>query len=326
MKQFLVWAKDNAESTVALLLAVFISVLGIVDLVPSELIAKVIPLTLGVLAFAMLRERWRLESSNAALHASIKETLDRLATVRIAAGVEATQALARARADTDRWIFKGGTGTHTRVVTLPDCLKVADEQGRTFRVRMEILDPTNTELCDRYARLYQSLAEDANDDARKWTGEGTRLESYATILAACWYKQKLDHLLDIEIGLSANLSTFRWDLSSSCLIITQRGPQFPAMIVEKGRPYYDSWDIELRASFSECRKVRMDYALEVRLGNAPPAEEVRTLFQKVEVPLPDDWDDDMVGKIIQNALYDTNPFVGGAGDNLTGTPARSLAG
>ncbi|HET6502936.1 MAG TPA: hypothetical protein VFG87_19455 [Amycolatopsis sp.] len=338
MRQFASWVKDNAESAIALGLAVVISFLGIFDLVPSDLIAKVIPLTLGVVAFAMLRERWRQETSNADLHTSIatahtaldesiKETLAGLSAVRIASGVEATEALARARADTDRWIFKGGTGTHTRVVTLPSCLKVADEQGRTFRVQMEILDPTDFDLCRRYAQLYRSLAEDANDDARNWTGKGTQIESYATILTGCWYKQKLDHLLDIEIGLSSTLSTFRWDLSSSCLIVTQRGPQFPAMIVEKGRPYYNSWDIELRTSFGESRKVGLDKALRgIDLGEAPSVALVRTMFDQAELTLPNDYDEADVAEIIRKALNDTNPFVGGAGDNLTGTPARSLAG
>jgi hypothetical protein len=326
MKQFLIWVKANAESAIALGLAVFISVLGLVDLVPADLIGKAIPLTLGVLAFAMLRERWRQETVNTELHKSIKETLDGLAAVRIAAGIEATEALARARAGTDRWIFKGGTGTHTRVVTLPECLREVRRVRRVFRVRMEILDPTDLELCNRYARLYQGLAEDEHDDARSWTGKGTQIESYATILAGCWYKQEFEHLLDIEIGLSGSLSTFRWDLSATHLIVTQRGPRFPAMIVEKGRSYYDSWDIELRTSFGECRQVRMERALEIPLGSAPKPERVRELFQRVKAPLPADYDDADVAAIVKKALNDTNPFVRGAGDNLTGATARSLAG
>ncbi|GLY65706.1 hypothetical protein [Amycolatopsis taiwanensis] len=349
MRQFMTWVKTNAESAVALLLAIFISVLGVVDLVPSDLIAKVIPLTLGVIAFAMLRERWRQEtsnadlhrsllssnadlhrsitSSNAELHRTISERLSMVAGVRIAAGIEATEALAKARAETDRWIFKGGTGTHTRVVTLPACARAADEQSRTLSIRMEIIDPSDAGLCERYAELYRNLAEDANDHALTWTGKGTQIESFATILAACWYKQNYDHLLDVHVGLSSTLSTFRWDLSSTCLIITQRGPQFPAMIVDRGRPHYNSWDVELKTSFGESRKVPIDDALRgIRLGREPGIPVVRKMFEQGNVPLPDDYEDADVADIIQKALHDRDPYVGGAGDNLTGTPARSFAG
>jgi len=344
MGQILPWIKNNAESSVALVLAVTMSLLGLVDVVSAELVSKAIPLTLGVVAFAMLRERWRQESVNADMHESLKDvartlellherveriagmdrvlastqqTLDGMAAVKMAAGAQVTEALTKARIGTDRWIFKGGTGTHTRVVTLPACLREASLGRRELVVRMEILDPTNLGLCDRYARLYRGLAEGEDDDALTWTGKGTQIESYATILACCWYKQQLEHLLNVEIGLSSTLSTFRWDLSSRYLIVTQRGPRFPAMIVERGRPYYDSWNIELRMSLGECRKVQMDRALDVRLDEVPSPADVRELFRRVDVALPDDYDDADIESIVEKALRDTNPFVRGAGDNLT---------
>ena len=72
------WAKDNAEGVVALLLAVSTSVLGIADLVSSELVTKAIPLTLAVVAFALLRDRWRQESVNADLQNAVAEAASTL--------------------------------------------------------------------------------------------------------------------------------------------------------------------------------------------------------------------------------------------------------
>ncbi|WP_405484809.1 hypothetical protein [Nocardia sp. NBC_00511] len=337
----LVWIKENAEGSVAIVLAVTMSVLGLVDVFPVEMVSKVIPLTLGVVAFALLRDRWRQEAVNSemlraaaevtatlvqlrerlehvrqldGLLASTQHTLEGLAAVRFAVGAEVSEALARARSDTDRWIFKGGTGAHTRVVTLPQCVKRANHVRRELVVRMEILDPTDLDACDQYARLYQSLADGEEDDAHTWTGKGTQIESYATILAACWYKQRSRHLLDIEIGLTSAVSMFRWDLSSRFLIMTQRGPRFPAMIVEKGRPYYDSWSIELRTSFAGSRRVPMERALLVPLGNDPSVVEVRGLFDVLGLDLPDQFTDADIDSIIEKALRDNNPFLRGAGD------------
>lgn len=336
------WTMDNAEGVVALILSVSISILGIVDLVSSDLVTKAIPLTLAVVAFALLRDRWRQESVNAGLHKAVAEVastlnllygrmdriaptedllkdtqraLDGFAAVRVAMGNDVSRTLAEARSGTDRWIFKGGTGTHTRVVTLPECLREAHRDSRELRVRMEILDPTDLDLCSRYARLYRNLAEGDDDDARSWTGKGTQMESYATILAACWYKQKLAHILDIKIGLSSTVSTFRWDLSSRYLIVTQRGPRFPAMIVESGRPYYDCWNTELLTSFGECRKVSMERVLEIPL-EGPTTDEVRQLFRNLSIDLPEDYLEADIEEIIEKAVRDKNQFVRGAGDNL----------
>lgn len=336
----LLWVKNNAEGAVAIALAATMSVLGLVDLVPVDMVSKVIPLTLGVVAFALLRDRWRQETVNAAmlrtaseltdtqehlrerlervsqmegLLTSIQRTVEGLTAARFAIGTEVSEALAQARNDTDRWIFKGGTGAYTRVVTLPHCVRQAKRHRRELQVRMEILDPTDQDACERFANLYKRLADGDDDEAHGWTGKGTQIESYATILAACWYQQRSD-LLDIEIGLTSAVSIFRWDLSSHFLIMTERGPRFPAMIVEKGRPYYDSWSIELRTSFGASRKVRMDLAQTVPLEHEPCVAEVRTLFETLELDLPDDYTVADVEMIVEKALHDRNPFLRGAGD------------
>jgi hypothetical protein len=340
LKTNLAWFKDNAESVVALILAISMSVLGLVDLLPSDLVGKTIPLTLGVVAFAMLRERWRQESVSTLTHEAVtkvaktlqllhergerthavltstQRVLDGLAAVRFAVGSEVSKVLAEARTGTDRWTFKGGTGAYMRVVTLPECLSEARRERRELQVQMEILDPTDLALCNRYAALYRTLAERDEDDAMTWTGKGTQIESYATILAACYYKQKLAHLLDIRIGLSSTVSTFRWDLSSRFLIVTQRGPRFPAMIVERGQLYYDSWNTELRTSFSECQSVPIERVLGIPLDDEPDMEGVRELFRRLSLDLSDDYQEVDVREIIEKALRDANPFVRGAGDNL----------
>lgn len=65
-------------------------------------------------------------------------------------GDEISRALADARAEAREWIFRGGTATFARAVALPECVRVARQNRRVLSVRLEILDPTNAGLCERY--------------------------------------------------------------------------------------------------------------------------------------------------------------------------------
>src|SRR5262245_6855121 len=107
------------------------------DLDPST-VNNGILIVLGVLAVAVLRDRHRKDEID---HLAIG-TLDGLAEVRVLHGDEVGDELAKARADTHRWYFRGGTGTYIRAKTLAECVAQARERQRELRVRLEILDPT----------------------------------------------------------------------------------------------------------------------------------------------------------------------------------------
>lgn len=220
-------------------------------------------------------------------------------------------------------MFKGGTGTFTRLVTLPECLRNARRHRRELRIYLEILDPTNFELCDNYANLYKSLAESPTDNELSWDGDGTRHELYATVLAACWYHKRYQLLgIEIEVGLSATFTTLRWDLSTHSIIITQRGPRFPAMIIDKEKMHYASWHTELWSSFGQCRRIPIERTKETPLSERPLTSEVRRLFQALNLELPKEYDDATVEDIIEKALYDRDPYTRGAGDNFPALDRR----
>ncbi|MFC9997617.1 hypothetical protein [Nocardia sp. NPDC127526] len=250
--------------------------------------------------------------------AEIVERLDRVqeqterAGIRFATGAEVTESLKSALVDSNRLTFRGGTGTYTRVETLPKLIGHARGR-RDLTVRLEILSPDHA-ACNRYAELYKSLA-DEGDDAQTWTAKGTQIEVFATILAVCWYKQRSGHLLDIELALTSRESMFRFDLTSEYLIVTQRGPRYPAMIVKKGLPEYDSWSIELRTSFNASERVPLERASAVALSREPTVPEVRALFEILGLDLPADFDETDVRTIISKALKrESNPNPAGLGD------------
>jgi hypothetical protein len=73
--------------------------------------------------------------------------------VRVLHGDEVSQALEEARRKTDRWAFRGGTGTYLRAVTIPECVKLARSKKNTLHFQLGIIDPANEKLCATYAQF-----------------------------------------------------------------------------------------------------------------------------------------------------------------------------
>lgn len=326
-------AVDSVDTILALTLVLVVGLLDLTGNISPDVLNNAILLTLGTLAFAMWRDRQRRDPAAQKAQEAAEETteilrnlparLDRLAAledltaetrrvlderhaVRVLSGAEISEVLAEARQDTEEWRFKGATGTFNRQVTLRECVQNARRERRPLQVRIEILDPTNIDLCERYARLYREFADSA-DEERSWTGDGTRRDLFATILAACWHKERFPPL-DIKIGLSSVLTTFRWDMSSRFLVITQRGPRYPAMMIDRDRFYYRWWRMELDQSLEQARTVPMECAADAPLGTDPGPAEARRLFSALGLELPREYADDVVADIVVKALSDGSPY------------------
>jgi hypothetical protein len=294
MVRFTRWLRANADGVVALLVAVTIGFLAVLDVLGAEKINAAVLLVLALLATTLLRDRQ-----------SISRTLTDTSAVRQLSGDELGQEHAEARRHTDQWIFKGGTGTYLRAVTLRECIEYARREQRPLRVQLEIIDPTDDALCLAYAQFRSSLAPGPDGTGETWTFERTRKESLATVLAACWYRQRFP-FLRIEVGLSKVMTTFRWDLSSHSLIMTQ--DPGPALMFAKGRPYYRAYSRELEASFRQARRIDINKASELRLGDEPTIEETRRLFIKLDLELPHSFADRDVSDVIAKALRAKNPY------------------
>jgi hypothetical protein len=229
--------------------------------------------------------------------------------VRVLTGTEISEVLAEARQDTEQWRFNGATGTFNRQVTLRECVQNARRERRPLQVRIEILDPTDSARCEQYARLHRDFAS-SEDEKRSWTGDGTRQDLFATILVACWHKERFPPL-DIEIGLSSVQTTFRWDMSSRFLVITRRGLRYPAMMIEWERFYYRWLRMELeqtRPAPLECAAEPLEWAADAPLGKDPGPAEARRLFSALGFELPREYEDDVVADIVVKALSDGSPY------------------
>jgi hypothetical protein len=334
MVRFAVWFTRNADAVVTLVLALFVGLISLGFTLNQQVVYGAILLTLGLLATSILRDRYRrapveeevrdgLQATAEILTglperlrridrledlvAAQRQALDDMSMVRVLSGANVGQVLAEARRGTDRWIFKGGTGTFLRAVTLPECVAAARREKRTLLVRLEIVDPTNEEVCDRYARFRRSVSNGPDGIGEVWTLDRTRKEAFATILAACWYRERFG-LLDIDIGLSTVMTTFRWDLSAHCVLITQDDPRAQALMFEHGRVFYDHWSIWLLTSLEQARRVPIEQARSVPLSDEPTVEEVRKVFDVLGLALPRSFSDRDVVDVAMKALRAKNPY------------------
>jgi hypothetical protein len=344
VKRVISWLADNADAVIGLTIAVAASVLGVINLVPSYVILNVTVLMLATLSFIALRDRHRseaaarkIEESVTAAHTEVLDLFARLRTViepmpdaerlaewqdtvarlgtslRHASMIEAVPGdevghlHTMARVKTDRWVFKGGTGTYLRAVTLPACVDSARKEHRPIEVQFEIIDPTDRELCARYAAFRASLEPGPDGIGEFWTLDRTRKEAFATILAACWHRQRFT-LLKISGGLSSVMTTFRTDMSSSHVIITQESRTSPALVVEAGKPHFSAYEQELQSSFDQAKPVQLSLARDVPLSDEPTVDEARRLFTRLGTPLPSTFTDRDVSDIIAKAIRPRNPY------------------
>ncbi|GAA2408355.1 hypothetical protein GCM10010191_16090 [Actinomadura vinacea] len=336
MTRFATWAGKNADAVIALVLAIVAAALGLGVQLPNEdeITNSAVLAVVGLLATSVLRDRARrtpveneirdtLRSSSATLDglsekveridsfegvvADTKRALEETSVVQVIGGAQVAQVLAEARRSTDRWFFKGGTGTYIRAKTLPECVAAARRERRTLLFRMEIIDPANVTVCEDYARHRRSVAEGTDATGEPWTLERTRKEAYATILAACWHKQRFG-MLDIDIGLSRTMTTLRYDLSASRVVVTRDDPRGEALVVDSGKFYYGWVSAELQTSLDQARRVPVEQARLAPLDDEPTVEEVRKLFDVIRIELASEYTDRDVIEIIRKALRAKDPY------------------
>jgi hypothetical protein len=292
------WLKQDYDGVVTLAVVVVAIVLELLNVISGSppistaVTDQAVLVVLGLLAFSILRDRRRERDAAGESQA-----------VRLLNGVEIRRELEEARRGTDHWWFKGGTGTYLRAVTLPQCVQNAEREQRHLRIQIEIIAPTNEALCDYYARFRHARPDGTGEP---WSRERARNEAYATILAACWYMQRYT-FLRIEVALSETVPTFRWDLSSSCVIMTQE-LNGPHVMFKAPSTHYHLYTRELDSSFKQARRIPLELATHVRLSQEPTVGEARCLFGALDLELPVAMSDDAVADVVHRALHARNPY------------------
>jgi hypothetical protein len=289
MRRFGQWFITNADGALALTIAITIGLLGVLDVLGAEEVNAAILLTLALLAATLLRDR-RIAARNLQLSAA----------VRLLHAGEADRISSDAHREAGQWIFKGGTGTHLRTVTLRECVAAAREANRPVRMQIEIIDPTDAQLCRRYAEYRAALRPGGDRGQAEVTPEAMARNAFATVLAVCWYRQRFV-LLQPEIGLSRVMTTFRWDVSPTFALMTQEDRNAPGMLFDSGMSHYRAYLRELSMSFEQSRRLDLTRIEEQRLSEEPTPEEVRKLFGLLRLDLSVTMTDNDVVDIIRRA-------------------------
>lgn len=99
MARFTRWLRRNADAVLALLVAVVVGVLAVVEVLGADQVNAAILLVLALLAATLLQDR-----------KSAAQALTSASAVRLLGGLEVSQEHAEARRATEQWIFKGERG------------------------------------------------------------------------------------------------------------------------------------------------------------------------------------------------------------------------
>ncbi|MFJ7680281.1 hypothetical protein ACIQXQ_19835 [Peribacillus sp. NPDC097198] len=156
--------------------------------------------------------------------------------------------------EADEYWYSGGTGRHTRAVTLPELAKASRTSNTTKRIYIQVLDPTNNDVLESYVNYRNRVRTGAKDP---WNIERAKKEIYATIISVYIWKRE-QPLIEVTLGLKKEVSLFRFDLSSSVLVITKEDPAEPALFCVQGTFFHKAYKEELRLSLEQSRVLRTD--------------------------------------------------------------------
>lgn len=331
MTRFTQWLTNNIDAVLALVGALVIfalSIFDVGDLAGPDVVQNSTLVVLALLSGVLLRDRFQEAKTRDELArriATVAESVDQVPTkvegliaaepvlhdlrtalqeatlVRVVSGPGRRQLIDEAIRDTDRWVFRGGTGATLTRTVLPQCVDHARRESRPLHVRIEVLDPLNLGVCESYARLAQSLPATAADLGTAWTADRTRREIFATVLAVCWHRQRYG-LLNVELGLSATATTLQWEVCGPWASVASADPETPALLAPRGSPFYDRWAADLQNSLDQAQRLPLEAARNLRLANEPTIEDVRRLFTVLGVPLPGAWDERSIADVIALAV------------------------
>ena len=163
--------------------------------------------------------------------------------------------LLRTAAQTSRsWFFSGGSGRFLRATTLPALLKTARDQHVAVTLRAILYDPTNEQLCERYATYRRDSAKELGESI--WTVEKVRVEILATLFELYRARQMTD-ALDLDVALSETMSVLRYDISDFYAVATTEGKDAPAIRADVGSHYYESYRRVVHDQIGQGRRLEI---------------------------------------------------------------------
>lgn len=155
-------------------------------------------------------------------------------------------------ASSNQWHFRGGSGRWQLETVLP---QLADRRDLPARYVMQIIDPLDDELCERYG---QYRARSRTPDEAPSVSDGPRLVRHdilACVYAAGWYR--FYSQIRPEITLLRTYSPIRIDCGNNGLVVTIANKSSPGLWASSGTWYYRSVVDELEQLEEVSRRLEL---------------------------------------------------------------------
>lgn len=150
---------------------------------------------------------------------------------------------------TTSWHYRGGCGRYNRSVTIPELGKRSLSDNVTHNITIQIIDPSNSELCMKYSDYRNSLKSARTN---KWSPQKVKIDLLATI-AICYINKNIYPKLEIKIGLLQTFSIWRIDLSDKQAIITKEEKSESALKCVEKTLFYNSYNEDLLLSLKHSK-------------------------------------------------------------------------
>ncbi|UFH60468.1 hypothetical protein [Sulfurovum mangrovi] len=218
---------------------------------------------------------------------------------------EISKLLKNATQDSRSWIFKGATGRYTRSSTLPLMAEAARHESIGRDIRICLINPDNTKLCEEYATYRRSLKSASK--SKPWDSKRVQNEVIATIVSAL-ITQHDEPLLRITIHLIDTFSSFRLDISDFYVVITKEDKEATALRADIGTYFYDSYKDEVRLIERQSKKVTIDEEISSLDKVKFTENELKEYLQHINI-LPSNDIENLDLKTISNLIKNPeNPY------------------
>ena len=113
-------------------------------------------------------------------------------------------------------------------------------------------------------------------------------------------------MLRISLGLADSYSSFRYDLSSHLVVITNEDPRFPAIKADKEHHFYGVYQEEIRMSFDQTKIIPKESLPSIEKSELNKETAVEAL-KELNLFIADLTDEDLE-EIIEMTLRPNNPY------------------
>ncbi|SFT96197.1 hypothetical protein [Arthrobacter sp. ov118] len=162
------------------------------------------------------------------------EQLVQEAELRQVVSAEINPLLVAELSNTTGWWFRGGSGRWFRDQVLPTLANRLEPQP----VCVQILDPRDEHLCDRYSSYRSRQRDPADRREDESNPREIQADLLACILSACVHAAR--SRITAEIVLLRNYSPLRIDMGSSMLLATVASQAAPALMARRDSFFYKS--------------------------------------------------------------------------------------